>query len=101
MRDMLIAKYPEVMATENIGYMPNNALYHAEATVPMRAAQAQGGNLGGGTIDIFVDREICRNCSEILPLVVREIGNPTINFRDSKGDAITLRNGAWSTDRSK
>ena len=58
MRDTLLAKYPEVMNTDNIGRMPNDALYHAEATTLLRAAQANGGMLGGRTFEIHMDRPL-------------------------------------------
>jgi hypothetical protein len=39
LRDTLIAKYPVVMKTENIGQKPNDALFHAETNVLLRAAR--------------------------------------------------------------
>jgi hypothetical protein len=32
MRDLLVEKYSDVMQTENIGWKPNDALFHAEVT---------------------------------------------------------------------
>lgn len=94
MRDILIARYPGVMATDNIGRMPNNALYHAEVTLLLRAAR-EFGSLQGRTIEVTVDREVCGNCGRLLPLVARQVGNPTITFVDHLGARRTLRNGRW------
>jgi hypothetical protein len=78
MRDTLLAKYPEVMNTDNIGRMPNNALYHAEATTLLRAAQANGGTLAGRTFEIHMDRPLCDSCRTLLPLMGAELGNPLL-----------------------
>jgi hypothetical protein len=43
-RDILIRRHPDVMETSNIGRYPNDALFHAEATVLFRAARMNGGN---------------------------------------------------------
>ena len=83
------------MKTDNIGWKPNDALYHAETTALLRAAGANGGSLSGRTLEIYVDREMCRSCDKILPLVNQEIGNPTVNFKDKHGARRTLRNGIW------
>ena len=61
MRTVLIAKYPNTMDTKNIGRMPNNALFHAEVTVLLRAARDNGGTLAGKTFEVFVDRIMCEN----------------------------------------
>ncbi|MDX2204581.1 MAG: phage portal protein [Hyphomicrobiaceae bacterium] len=95
MRDTLIAKYPEEMATENVGQKPNDALYHAEATALLRAARETQGSLSGRSIELFVDRPMCPSCDAVLPLLSREIGNPLVVFRDSKGNFSRLRNGMW------
>jgi hypothetical protein len=47
MRENLLNSDPDVMRTNNIGLMPNNAIYHAEATALMRAARMNGGSLYG------------------------------------------------------
>ncbi len=95
MRDTLLAKYPELMETENIGRIPNDALYHAEATTLLRAARANRGSLAGRTFDIQVDREMCRSCDRVLPSMGLELGNPTVRFIDATGRRKTMRNGAW------
>jgi len=95
MRDGLLAKYPEVMNTDNIGRMPNDALYHAEATTLLRAAQANGGSLAGRTFEVHVDREMCRSCDLVLPSLGLELGNPTVTFIDAAGRRRTMRNGMW------
>ena len=62
LRDKMIEKYPEQMAIKNIGSMPNNALYHAETTVLLRAARENGGSLSGKNLIVIVDRPVCGNC---------------------------------------
>lgn len=42
LRGELIARYPQAMARENIGQLPNNAVFHAETTVLLRAARENG-----------------------------------------------------------
>ncbi|MFM9943212.1 MAG: hypothetical protein ACKVP7_27395 [Hyphomicrobiaceae bacterium] len=59
MRDGLIENHPGIMKTKNIGHKPNDALYHAEVTLLLRAAWEAGGNLKGRTIEMHVDRELC------------------------------------------
>jgi hypothetical protein len=75
--------------------MPNDALYHAEATALTRATRANGGSLSGKEMDVYVDRPLCRSCKEVLPLVSRELGHPTVNFTDIYGQRHRLRNGRW------
>jgi hypothetical protein len=81
LRDKLVEKYPE-LKTDNLGYAPNNALFHAETNVLLRAAEANGGTLAGRSLDIYVDRKLCRNCEEMIPLVGTELGNPTLTYVD-------------------
>ena len=95
MRDTLLKKYPEIMNTDNIGRMPNNAVYHAEATTLLRSAGANGGTLAGRTFEILVDREMCWSCDTVLPTIARELGNPTVRVIDSTGSRGTMRNGGW------
>ncbi len=85
MRDNLIIADPDVMRWDNTGYKPNDAIYHAEATALLRAAKVNDGSLGGRVIDIYVDREMCRSCDKVLPLISRELGYPTIRFTDIYG----------------
>ena len=95
MRDTMIAKYPGVMATENKGEIPNDALYHAEATTLLRAARDNGGSLAGKNLDVYVDRTLCGSCMRVLPYFTRELGYPTVRFRDADGVEKTIRNGYW------
>lgn len=94
MRETLIKKYPDVMQSENIGWKPNDALYHAEATALMRAAR-EVGSLSGRTIEVQVDRLMCPSCRDVLPLLSRELGSPTIIFRDPYGNRRHLQNDNW------
>lgn len=64
-----MAKYPDAMRADNVGYTPNNALFHAETNVLLRAAEANGGTLAGKSLDIYVDRGLCPNCERVVPLV--------------------------------
>jgi hypothetical protein len=82
LRDKLVAKYPDAMRADNVGYTPNNALFHAETNILLRAAEANGGTLAGRSLDIYVDRELCPNCERVVPLVGLELGNPTLTYVD-------------------
>jgi hypothetical protein len=95
MRENLLISDADVLRTDNTGYKPNDALYHAEATALMRAARMNGGTLYGRTLDFFVDREMCPSCDKVLPLIAREYGYPTVRFTDIYGNVHTLRNGVW------
>jgi hypothetical protein len=95
LRGRMLAKYPGEMATGNIGAMPNNALYHAETTVLLRAARENGGSLSGKSLIVVVDKPVCRSCQALLPLVGMELGNPTVTFLSPKGSARTMRDGKW------
>jgi len=91
LRDRLVAKYPDAMSAENIGYTPRNALFHAETNVLLRAAEANGGTLAGRSLDIYVDREMCRNCKTMIPLVGLELGNPTLTYVDPRPDLFDCK----------
>lgn len=95
LRERMLQKYPRVMATRNIGAMPNNALYHAETTVLLRAARENGGSLAGKNLIVVVDGRMCPSCEILLPYVGLELGNPTVTFVDTSGRARTMRNGRW------
>ena len=43
-RDALVELYPGTLQRENVGRMPNDAMYHAEASVLLRAAERSGGS---------------------------------------------------------
>jgi len=94
-RGDMIKKYPDLLKTKNIGQKPNDALYHAEATLLLRIAGENGGTLAGQTLEIHVDGEMCPSCEIVLPLLVRELGSPTVTFIDDKGLRRTIRNGDW------
>jgi hypothetical protein len=94
-RRALIQKYPDVMKSDNIGEKPNDALFHAEATVLLRAARENGGTLAGQTLEVFADRELCNSCKVVLPYVGVELGNPTVTFVGPDGSGKTMRNGSW------
>jgi hypothetical protein len=95
LRGDLIAKYPGDMATQNTGQMPNNAVFHAETTVLLRAARANGGSLAGQNLEVHIDRPMCPSCDTILPLVGLELGDPTVTFIGPSGVSKTMRGGMW------
>jgi hypothetical protein len=95
LRTELIAKYPDAMAKENVGQRPNDAVFHAETTAVLRAARTNGGSLAGKELEIHVDRPMCFSCDRILPLVGRELGDPTVTFIGPSGVPKTMRGGAW------
>lgn len=95
LRDALIEKYPDLMDTQNVGRRPNDAVFHAEATVLLRAARENGGTLAGKELEVYADRNMCPSCVEVMPYVGVELGNPTVTFVGPKGSVRTMRNGAW------
>jgi hypothetical protein len=95
MRGTLIQNYPEAMSTDNVGQRPNDAIFHAETTVLLRAARENGGTLSGRELEVHVDRELCSSCREILPLVGLELGDPTVTFVGPTGLQRTMRSGRW------
>lgn len=95
MRSRLIERYPEVMATGNVGHKPNDALFHAEANALLRAAEPFGGSLAGRTIEMRVDRPLCPSCDAVLPYLGAQIGNPTVRIIDGAGDIWIMRDGIW------
>jgi hypothetical protein len=96
-RGRMLTKYPEEMASRNIGAKPNDSLYHAETIVLLRAARENGGGLAGKNLIVVVDKPLCGSCRTLLPLVGIELGNPTITFVGPKGTARTMRDGKWIT----
>lgn len=97
MRDTLLEKYPTILDAGDVGRRPNDALFHAETTVLLRAARNNGGTLAGRTLDILVDKEMCPSCDKVLPLVGVEVGNPTVTFTGPKGEMAAMKNGTWIT----
>ena len=91
----LAAKHPRIMKRGNIGHKPNDALYHAEATILLRAAKANRGTLRGRRFEVHTDRSMCDSCTKVLPLLGRALGNPTVTFVSPNGLRRTMRNGAW------
>lgn len=96
MRARLVERYPDIMATNNQVYMPNNALFHAEANALLRA-EAGGQYLSGRIIDMQVDRRLCRSCEDVLPLLGLQVGNPTVRITDGTGALWVMRDGRWLT----
>jgi hypothetical protein len=101
LRDTLVRKYPKKLSDENLGKMPNNALFHAETTVLLRAAERAGGTLAGRTLTIYGDTDTCNNCEIVLPYVGLELGNPTVTFVNPDGTTRTMRDGSWIKEGSK
>jgi hypothetical protein len=95
LRAILLEKYPDRMNLENVGRIPNNALFHAETNVLLRAARAKGGTLAGRSLEVFTDRPMCPSCDKLLPLVGLELGNPTVTFIGPNGVVKTMRDGVW------
>ena len=93
--DTLVAKYPKTMKRGNIGQMPNNALFHAESTILLRAARANGGSLAKQRFEVRTDRNMCPSCEIILPKLGQELGNPTVTFVSPNGTRRTMRDGKW------
>ena len=95
-RGALIDKYPDELQSKNIGRVPNDSFYHAEATVLLRAARENNGTLEGRTFDVHTDREMCASsCLKVLPKLGVELGNPRVTFIEPDGMRRTMRNGRW------
>ena len=85
------------MNSKNRGYMPNNALYHAEGTSLFRLARAEGGSLRGKEIRMKVDRRLCGSCEKLLALITQELGSPRVTITDGAGRVFMLRDGQFIT----
>jgi MafB19-like deaminase len=99
MREALIRDFPDTFDKENLGQMPNNAIYHAEANALMRAARENGGSLKGQELIVSVDKPMCPTCPTVLPYVGIELDNPTVTFVGPKGEYRTMRDGRWISGR--
>jgi hypothetical protein len=100
LRASLVEKYPDVFDRSHVGQMPNDALFHAETTVLLRAARQNGGALAGQTLTVFSDSKLCNRCEDVLPYVGLELGNPTVTFI-GPGRSIMMRDGAWIVEGGK
>jgi|SRR6516162_2725505 hypothetical protein len=78
MRNILVAKYPNKFPDKDIGRIPNDASFHAETMVLLRAAREKGGILADRTLTVYVDGHLCNSCQAVLPYVGLELGNPTV-----------------------
>jgi hypothetical protein len=95
-RDALVRKYPDIMNTRNVGQIPNDALFHAEATILFRMARANGGTLAGQVIEVHTDRPMCpHSCPPVLPKLGLELGNPMVTFVGPNGERRTMWNDGW------
>ena len=74
--DTLVIRHPDVMNRVNIGGRPNDALYHAEATVLLRASRINGGSLAGQRFEVHTDRPMCRSCEAVLPRLLYTSPSP-------------------------
>jgi hypothetical protein len=68
----------------------NFALFHAEVTCLLKVARANGGTLRDKRVELHVDREICRQCEEVMPLVIRELGDPDVSYVDRTGHRVPM-----------
>ena len=95
LRSVLLERYSDMMDVEYIGRKPNDAVFHAETTILLRAAEKNGGTLAGMTLEIFGDRPLCSSCRIALPRIGVELGNPTVTFVDGTGLRMLMRDGKW------
>jgi hypothetical protein len=93
--DGMLQQFPKFMNQYNIGGEPNNALYHAEATVLLRMRDSFGGTLAGRTFDVTVDRTLCPICEQLLPRLGMHLGNPRISYYDRAGLHGVMRDNRW------
>lgn len=69
------------MSIKDVGKIPNDALFHAESTVLLRAARSKNGSLAGEELEIFIDRRMCNpSCPTVLPYLGVELGDPKVTF---------------------
>jgi hypothetical protein len=68
LRDILVKKYPTKFSSENLGKMPNNALFHAETTVLLKAAKRNGGTLAGRTLTVYGDSKTATIATACCPM---------------------------------
>lgn len=101
MRERLVGLYPEIMRPDNLGWKPNDALFHAEANALMRAAGAHGGSLSGREFVVGMDRGLCFSCELVLPKLGLQVGNPKVTFVDGNGDIWIMRDGIWLKRRRR
>lgn len=95
-RDSMVVKYPDDMSRGNIGWVPNDALYHAEATVLLRAWEQNDRTLEGKELVVVVNREMCdTSCPTVLPLLGLELGNPRVTFVDDQNRVKIMKDGKW------
>lgn len=95
-RDNMLVKYPDTMNSENIGWKPNDALYHAEATVLLRAWEQNGGTLEGKELLVVVNEKMCEpSCRRVLPKLGLELGDPRVTFVDDHGRVRIMKKGEW------
>lgn len=92
----LVTNYPGVLKTDNLGFTPNDAMYHAEATILMRAAKESGGSLADQMLEVAVDQRMCNSCSNVLPVLGLQLGNPTVRFTETDTGCVSvMSNGTW------
>ena len=94
-RDDTLRLFPEVKTAGNLGQTPNNAFFHAEATVLFRAARENGGMLEDMDLEVTMSRPMCFSCKTVLPYLGLRLGNPRVTFVDPSGIRRTMHNGAW------
>jgi hypothetical protein len=100
LRVTLVEKYPDVFVRSHVGQVPNDALFHAETTVLLRAARQNAGTLAGQTLTVFSDSKLCNRCEDVLPYVGLELGNPTVTFI-GPDRSIMMRDGTWIVEGGK
>jgi hypothetical protein len=62
----MLEQFPAIMDSRNVAGGPNNALYHAEATILLRMKEALGGTLAGRSFRVTIDRPMCDACQNLL-----------------------------------
>ncbi|QDL96760.1 hypothetical protein FLL57_05340 [Rhodopseudomonas palustris] len=99
LRDRLISRYPEIMKDTNVGFKPNDALFHAEANLLIRANRYLDG-LVGRSIEIQADRELCDSCGKVLPKLGVILGDPYVSFVElPSGVRHEMWGGRWVSGR--
>lgn len=94
-RGLLLQEDSSPLNRDNLGWMPNDSLLHAEATSLIRSARAHGGSLEGKTVIIDVDRQLCESCIAVLPSLAYSLGDPVVVLRDPSGQMRVAKGKKW------
>ena len=83
------------MNTKDIGQRPNDAVFHAETNLLLRAARSSGGTLESQSLEVFLI-EICVGVAQpSYPMLASRSAILQSPSWGPTGLSRTMRNGAW------